>query len=202
MQPSMFNLQVPVAERGEVFLMNTLSDAQLLVSPDVAGLLDRVASGENAFNDEEREAIDALVENGFVVESRERERADLRQYFANLREDTDQLRVTVLTTLQCNFACDYCFQGDHGDYNKFAHKMSLETAKEVVDWVEDRLDVIRPEKFVLTLFGGEPLLNLPVAYYLAEQCYALCEARGVSQRISVITNGLLLTPDVVDRLNP
>jgi uncharacterized protein len=202
MQPSIFNLQVPVAERAEVFLMNTLSDAQLLVSPDVAGLLDRVAQGENTFSGEEREAIDALLENGFVVESRERERADLRQYFANLREDTDQLRVTVLTTLQCNFACDYCFQGDHGDYNKFAHKMSLETAREVVDWIEERLDAIRPEKFVLTLFGGEPLLNLPVAYYLAEQCYALCEARGVTQRISVITNGLLLTPEVVDRLNP
>ena len=201
MQPSLFNLQVPVAERGEVFLMNTLSDAQLLVSPDVASLLDRVATSENTFNAEEREAIDALVEHGFVVESHERERADLRQYFANLREDTDQLRVTVLTTLQCNFACDYCFQGDHGDYNKFAHKMSLESAREVVDWVAERLDVIRPEKFVLTLFGGEPLLNLPVAYYLAEQCYALCEARGVTQRISVITNGLLLTPDVVDRLN-
>jgi uncharacterized protein len=202
MQPSLFNLQVPVAERGEVFLMNTFSDAQLLVSPDVAGVLDRVGRGEEAFNDEERDALDALIENGFVVESRERERTDLRQYFANLREDTEQLRVTVLTTLQCNFACDYCFQGDHGDYNKFAHKMSLDTANEVIAWVEERLDTIRPEKFVLTLFGGEPLLNLPVAYYLAERCYALCEARGVSQRISVITNGLLLTPEVVDRLNP
>ena len=30
----------------------------------------------------------------------------------------------------------------------------------------------------------------------------LLKARGVSQRISVITNGLLLTPEVVDRLNP
>jgi uncharacterized protein len=202
MQPSIFNLKVPVADRGEVFLMNTFTDAQLLVSPDVAGLLDRVALGEDTFDGDERSALDALLENGFVVESREHERADLRQYFANLREDTDQLRVTVLTTLQCNFACDYCFQGDHGDYNKFAHKMSLETAREVVAWVEERLDAIHPEKFVLTLFGGEPLLNLPVAYYLAEQCYALCEARGVSQRISVITNGLLLTPEVVDRLNP
>jgi uncharacterized protein len=201
MQASMFNLQVPVADRNEVFLMNTFSDAQLLVSPDVADLLARV-SQQDEFTADEREAIDALKENGFVVESRERERADLNQYFLNMREDTEQLRVTVLTTLQCNFACDYCFQGDHGDYNKFAHKMSLETAAEVVRWVEARLDEIKPEKFVLQLFGGEPLLNLPVAYYLAEQCHAACEARGVQQSISVITNGLLLTPAVVDRLLP
>jgi uncharacterized protein len=202
MQPSIFNLQVPVAERGEVFLMNTLTDAQLLVSPDVAGLLDRVSQGETTFNAEEREALDALAENGFVVENRDTEKAALLQYFASMREDTEQLRVTVLTTLQCNFACDYCFQGDHGDYNKFAHKMSLETAADVVAWIEERLNTLRPEKFVLTLFGGEPLLNLPVAYYLAERCYALCAERGVTQRISVITNGLLLTPDVVDRLTP
>ena len=33
MQPSMFNVQVPIADRNEVFLMNTFSDAQILVSP-------------------------------------------------------------------------------------------------------------------------------------------------------------------------
>ena len=54
----------------------------------------------------------------------------------------------------------------------------------------------------MTLFGGEPPLNLPVAYYLAEHCHALCAERGVNQGISIITNGLLLTPEVVDRLNP
>ena len=41
MQPSIFNLRVPIAGRDDVFLMNTLSDAQLLVSSDVAALLDR-----------------------------------------------------------------------------------------------------------------------------------------------------------------
>jgi uncharacterized protein len=202
MQASRFNVQVPLADRDEVFLMNTFSDAQLLVSPDVAGLLDRVSRGEAAFSREESESIQALLENGFVVESRERENADLDDYFHNLREDTEQLRVTLLTTLQCNFACDYCFQGDHGDYNKFAEKMSLETAREVAAWIGRQLDEIRPEKFVLTLFGGEPLLNLPVAYYMAEECYHLCTERGVRPGISLITNGLLLTPDVVDRLVP
>jgi uncharacterized protein len=202
MQASRFNVQVPLADRNEVFLMNTFSDAQLLVSPDVAGLLERVSRGESAFRGEEAESIQALLENGFVVESRERETADLDDYFHNLREDTEQLRVTLLTTLQCNFACDYCFQGDHGDYNKFAEKMSLETARNVAAWIGRQLDEIRPEKFVLTLFGGEPLLNLPVAYYMAEECHRLCTERGVRPGISLITNGLLLTPDVVDRLVP
>ena len=191
-----------MADGSEVFLMNTFSDAQILVSPDVTGLIDRISRGNATLSDEERETLDTLVDNGFVVGSREDETAALDKYFLDLRDDTEQLRVTVLTTLQCNFACDYCFQGDHGDYNKFAEKMSLESARNVVAWIEKRLDEVRPEKFVLTLFGGEPLLNLPVAYYLAEQCHAACTERGVDQGISVITNGLLLTPEVVDRLTP
>jgi uncharacterized protein len=202
MQPSMFNVQVPLADRNEVFLMNTLSDAQLLVSPDVAGLLGRISGGDENFNEEERDTVETLVENGFVVGTRDDERAALQQYFASMREDTDQLRVTLLTTLQCNFACDYCFQGDHGDYNKFAHKMSLETAAQVAGWIDHRLDEVHPEKFVLTFFGGEPLLNLPVMYFLAERCHAACQERGVRLLINIITNGLLLTEEVVDRLAP
>jgi uncharacterized protein len=202
MQPSMFNVQVPVRDSDEVFLMNTLSDAQLLVSSDVARLLDRIGGGDMRFSLDERQTLDALVENGFIVESREQERRSLDEYFANLREDTEQMKVTVLTTLQCNFACDYCFQGDHGDYNKFAAKMSLETARTVAQWIEQRLDEVKPGKLHFTLFGGEPLLNLPVAYYLAERTHALCEERGIPQSVSIITNGLLLTEEVVDRLLP
>jgi uncharacterized protein len=202
MQPSMFNVQVPVRNSDEVFLMNTLSDAQLLVSSDVARLLDRIGGGDTRFSLDERQTLDTLVENGFIVESREQERRSLDEYFANLREDTEQMKVTVLTTLQCNFACDYCFQGDHGDYNKFAAKMSLETARTVAQWIEQRLDEVKPGKLHFTLFGGEPLLNLPVAYYLAERTHALCEERGIPQSVSIITNGLLLTEEVVDRLLP
>src|SRR5438128_7590792 len=169
MQPSIFNVQVPLPESNEVFLMNTFSDAQLLVSSDVTGLLDRIKKGQDTFDAEERETIDSLVENGFIVDSRETEQGALSEYFTNLREDTEQLRVTILTTLQCNFACDYCIQGDHGDYNKTASKMSLETAARVADWTESRLDSLAPTSFVSTFCDGVPLPNLPVAVYLAEQ---------------------------------
>jgi uncharacterized protein len=205
MQASMFNVRVPLDAMGQsddVFLMNTFTDSQLIVSRDVAALLDRVGSAPAALSAEEREALSTLADQGFVVPSREAERQHIDDYFHDVRESQDQLRVTVLTTLQCNFACDYCFQGDHGDYNKSAAKMSMESAARVAEWTEERLDALQPESFVLTLFGGEPLLNLPVAYYLTERLWHASQARGVRMLVNVITNGLLLTPDVVDRLAP
>jgi uncharacterized protein len=202
MQPSIFNVRVPLEERNEVFLMNTFTDAQLIVSQDVSDLLDRIGHGSFMPTVEDREAIETLAENGFIVESRETDRQNVSDFFHGLRESQEQLRLTVLTTLQCNFACDYCIQGDHGDYNKHAAKMAMETAQRVAEWTEARLDAITPESFALTFFGGEPLLNLPVMYYLSERLWRACEARGVRMLINVITNGLLLTPEVVDRLQP
>ena len=201
MQASMFNVRVPLDQSEDVFLMNTFTDAQLIVSRDVVELLDRV-SGAEAFSVEEQDTIEQLVEQGFVVRDREAERDDLKVFFRDVREGTDTLKVTVLTTLQCNFACDYCIQGDHGDYNKTAAKMSLEMAARVSAWIEGRMDAIAPRRLVLTFFGGEPLLNMPVLYYVAERLHADCAARGVEILINIITNGLLLTREMVERLNP
>jgi uncharacterized protein len=205
MQPSLFNVRVPLPDRDDVFLMNTFTDAQLIVSKDVVGLIDSLDTPGGAgrdFTEIERDALDTLATHGFVVTDRASERADLQRFFHDFREDTDHLRVTVLTTMQCNFACDYCFQGDHGDYNKHAAKMSMADAARVADWIEARLDTLQSRKLTLMFFGGEPLLNLPVMYYLAERLWTATQTRGVEQRIVIITNGLLLTREVVDRLNP
>jgi uncharacterized protein len=209
MQSSMFNVRVPLTRTAgdDVFLLNTFTDAQLVVGHDVSSLLDRLAEGAGpeaiaSLSDDERDAISTLAEHGFIVGSRTEERQQLEKFFQDVHDGSDQLRVTVLTTLQCNFACDYCIQGDHGDYNRSAAKMTLEAAERVAVWAESRMDAIQPSSFVLTFFGGEPLLNLPVMYFLAERLWSSSVARGVQMQINVITNGLLLTPDVVDRLDP
>jgi uncharacterized protein len=206
MQTSIFNLRVPLPERDEVFLMNTLTDAQLVVSSDVAALLDRVgatgASAGEGFGAGEIEAIEQLRDNGFIVSDRQTERQDLDRFFTRVTSSTDELNITVLTTLQCNFACDYCYQGDRDDYNKFAEKMTLETAARVGLWIERELDRVKPERLTLMFFGGEPLLNVPVMYYLAEQVSRAAAERAVPLTVTMITNGLLLTPEIVDRLVP
>ena len=205
MQPSMFNKQVPLAGRDDVFLMNTFTDSQLVVSRDVADLLGRVATTPDlagTLDGAERTVLRDLTEHGFIVENRETERKALDRFFRDVRADTSELRVTALTTLQCNFACDYCIQGDHGDYNASAEKMSPETADRLSAWVEIKLDELGSSQFGLTFFGGEPLLNQPVMFEMAERLWRATRDRGVDMRINVITNGLLLTPEVVDRLEP
>ena len=201
MQASMFNVRVPLEQSGEVFLMNTFTDAQLIVSRDVVDLLDRVHAADD-FSEAERETIEQLTEHGFLVRDRDAERSELKAFFRDVREGTDTLKVTVLTTLQCNFACDYCIQGDHGDYNKNAAKMTLDMAARVNAWVEARMDALAPSRLVLTFFGGEPLLNMPVLYYLAERLHGACRDRDVEILINLITNGLLLSREMVERLNP
>ena len=206
MRPSQFNLRVPLAAQGDEFLMNTLTDAQLIVSSDVAALLDRAAAGTLSgaawSTTEELEALDVLTDNGFLVEDHAADQRALDDYLADVKSDATELNVTLLTTLQCNFACDYCFQGDHGDYNKFADKMSLATAERTIAWMERELDRVHPELLLLTFFGGEPLLNLPVMYLIAERMWEATQARGVEMGVNIITNGLLLTSDVVDRMLP
>src|SRR4051795_2247015 len=102
MQSSIFTLRVPLPERDEVFLMNTLTDAQLVVSPDVAALLDRMGERDDVSLEElageERSAIDVLRDNGFVVGDRRAQRLHVDNFFAAVKSDTSELHITVLTT--------------------------------------------------------------------------------------------------------
>jgi uncharacterized protein len=205
MRPSAFNLRVPLAN-GEVFLMNTLTDAQAVVSDDVAAMIDSLGAGANGADgpvpEGAEEALQELADNGFLVRRDRSEREAVESFFAGFRDDTSQLRVTILTTLQCNFACDYCYQGERDGGGSPAGRMSLETAAQVAAWISGQVDQVRPQRLVLTFFGGEPLLNVPAMIEIAERCARHAAWRGVNHAVNIITNGLLLTPDIVERMKP
>jgi uncharacterized protein len=117
-------------------------------------------------------------------------------------QPTSDLSVHVLTTLHCNFACDYCFQGDHRDDGNVIETMSLNTAARVAGWIERSLDTLKPETLLLTFSGGEPLLNVPAIYEVSRRTSTAARARNVHLLINIITNGLLLTPELIDQLEP
>ena len=96
-------------------------------------------------------------------------------------------------THHCNLACPYCYAGA-----KSRGRMDDETAESAIrfalaearDRGVGRLDVI--------FFGGEPLLELDL---LCRICDRFAEAAsGVEVSFSLSTNGVLLTPEVIERL--
>jgi uncharacterized protein len=197
--PSRFTVRVPLDGRSEVFLLNTLTDAQAVISSDVD---DHVFSGRPAGPGSARELVDAtaqLVDHGFLVSDRAADQAGLDSYFESVRADATDVRVTVLTTLRCNFGCGYCVQGEHG---ADAAHMSPETAERVARWIESQIDHVGPARLGVTFFGGEPLLNMPAVEHIARRAHEIGAARGITVTLDLITNGLLLTPQVVDLLLP
>lgn len=87
-------------------------------------------------------------------------------------------------TAACNLACEYCRASASATPDEA--ELSTEEALAFIDQVA-------PEKPMIILSGGEPLLR-PDLFTLAE--YAT--DRGV--RVSLATNGTLLSPEMVDKI--
>ena len=102
--------------------------------------------------------------------------------------------LTICPTMGCNFDCPYCFENHRAD------KMGEQVQDDVVALAERMLDASGASKLVINWFGGEPLLACDVIESLSERLMALVRARGGTYSAGIITNGYLLTQNVVDML--
>jgi len=92
------------------------------------------------------------------------------------------LNIEVATTDVCNFRCKYCFEGQCG-----RRHMSLDEW----DAIEERIRFIMRSGYFkhwwdnirLTLWGGEPMLNLPVTEATLKFC------KEIGAKVFVYTNG-------------
>ena len=101
--------------------------------------------------------------------------------------------VILHLTQDCQLNCSYCYGG-----RKYARVMSWETARRAIDLLFDGPIPETPPR--LTMFGGEPLLELG----LLKQCLTHAEARSAETgrpfRTEVATNGLAADDDTIEYL--
>lgn len=111
-----------------------------------------------------------------------------------MRRSERSLQVTICTTLFCNFACSYCFQG----MVKPSTKMGSDVRQVIVDYVEQALP--RGGHLSICWYGGEPLMGQEALFELADQLEAVRLRKKASKSAFIITNGYLLTPEVAEKL--
>lgn len=101
------------------------------------------------------------------------------------------ITVTFQVTEDCNLRCSYCYQ-----HNKSKKKMSLETAKRIIDNIlSDRYHTSEKKAIILDFIGGEPFLEIDlitaICDYFVEECVRLKHRFLNRFRFSFATNGML-----------
>jgi len=199
MRPSKFNVYIPLGDDGnnDYLIFNTLTDSRALVDSRLKGVMERAGRGEHV-DEREMGYLRPLLDVGMMVDEDVDEDMELEYWFQRIKFDSSCLNITVIPTYACNLGCTYCFQ--QGLNPKTSMDVSM--SRKVVEWVSEKMDQVRPHALMLFFFGGEPLLNLKVVYSLSEGIYMQSKNRGIELQIYIITNGVFIREDVVERLLP
>ena len=198
MKPSKFNILIPLQESEEFLIFNTFTDSRVVVNKRIKEIIEKSPIHETLFDEGERGYLKELLDLGIVVKDNVDEDLELEYWFQRLKFDTSVLDVTILTTYACNLSCTYCYE----DGIKMVPSITDDIRMRIVLWIIKRLDDVRPKTLRLVFFGGEPLLNYTPIRLISEELYYSCKKRNIDLDIRLITNGVLLTEDIVDYLKP
>lgn len=200
---SAFNLYLDdQPEPGRTLVYNTFTGAFVVLAPDELRALRKLDHGER-LDEQERAAIEASVPElldgdvGVLVDSREAEEREFHAWYERMRSQNDALEVIVGTTFACNLDCTYCCQSDVLD----GKVMSVEIADRTASWLARRAREIDTRRVRITFVGGEPLLQPQRIEQIVARVRAEA-APGTQVVFDLITNGVFLTPALVDRWVP
>lgn len=99
------------------------------------------------------------------------------------------VKYTLFLTQRCNLACDYCYVGKTKD------RMSLDAATRIVDFAFQNTPT--SEDIDIGFFGGEPLLEFPLLEEVTLLIKAHTRYDPCRVKLSVVTNGTLLSAEIV-----
>lgn len=131
-----------------------------------------------------KESLRDLIEAQYIVEEGFDELAYLEQRY-QIRQHDDPLLVTVVTTMDCNLGCYYCFE------DKYPSRMTDETCDQIYDYIVNDLSSRNQSRMHLGWFGGEPMLNKEAIDYLSARLLPYCRSTNINCTTSMVSNGTL-----------
>lgn len=191
MKFSKFNLVVRDKNHEQPILFNTLSGSTFFVDEALART---VEAGDLSALDET--ATEYLTRAGVIIDD-DTDENEIFSYNRNsVKFGNDFFSTTVFLTMACNLRCVYCFQ----EHDNAASHMSTEIADRYIKFVKDSTVNKGCRNVAVTLFGGEPLLNIDVGYHILGELQKFCTEKDLGFDASIITNGTLLTDEIINRL--
>ncbi len=174
---------------GTLLVFSTRKTSMLLLPED---LYRRLEAGQIP-----PEAEEPLLRLGILVRDREAEVREAFGFLDRANRETTGLTIAVILGMECNFRCSYCYEGSL----KGPARMDRATEDRLVEFVDQRF-LPGMDTVVVDFYGGEPLLYRDAIVRISGSLKRLVEERGGRFHCTLVTNGSLLTPEIVDELNP
>ena len=178
---SLYNLLIPYTN-NETIIFNSFSGAIGKFDKDTLNHYE-----ENQFSETE---IEILSKKGILIPVDLDEKSKINSDRKKGIENNHAKLFRIWPTSGCNARCYYCFEKGIN-----VTSMSKETADDVVNFIDNTLneeDVLR-----LEWFGGEPLLNVEIIDYIIDKLNIICANKRCEIQNSMISNGSLITEDLV-----
>jgi uncharacterized protein len=152
----------------------------------------------NNFTSIDKELLAALEKNGLIVNDAVDEygRHMNRSKQFKMDMNSDLSTFVIAPTMACNLRCVYCFEC--GRYSN--EKMSEETQENVFKFIANTLIARKKKRIKITWFGGEPMLAYPVIKNLSSKLIEFCDKHEIEYSASMVTNGTLLSEEIVNDL--
>jgi len=113
----------------------------------------------------------------------------------------DRMNFSFAPIHECNFTCKYCFAKDGEDSTCNGTKFDKKKIDELLNYIyKKKYTHISNYKFDF-VSGGEPLLNASVLEYFLGRVRHLDEELDKSTTVMVVTNGTLLSPEIISMLD-
>lgn len=175
---------------GYLLLFSTKNASLALVPEEVVHAL---RQGNNIPADFEK----TLTRLGMLVSDQDKEEQEVCRFLDEINRSNQELTVSIIPGLDCNFACSYCYEGSLKNNQAMTHAV----ADQLAGFVKKHF-THNKKRLVLDFYGGEPLLYTKLIKYISGALQPLAEERGRIFEFSLVTNGSLLTPKTVKELVP
>ncbi len=133
----------------------------------------------------QKDVVDIGIEEGFIVPIEFEEKKLIELNYLKAQFNDEYLGIVIAPTMQCNFACPYCFEP------RIKDKMSSKTQDDLISFIESHIKK-GIKHLDVTWYGGEPLIYKEIISNLTKRIKKLTINYNVKYSAYIITNGYLI----------
>ena len=186
------NYNIPVLDGEKYILFNTRTLAMAEINEEYFSMFS--ATDSCLLNQLSEDEINMLLDNGFIIPISVDELNMLKNDYWENKFNCPTLHISIMTTLDCNFKCFYCFEKKRKLY------LNDDKEKLIYDFISQQINNF--QNLQIDWYGGEPLLNIEAIKRLSEKLINLCNDNNVNYNASITTNGYgidLLSEEELER---